>query len=64
MRDAFRAVGLVIGVILLLAGGVGLLTGKRGVPEFVGVGLGGAFLVFVAIIPPGTRPPPIYDDDW
>ena len=64
MRDALRAVGLVIGVILLFAGGVGFLRGQRGVPEYVGVGMGAAFLILVAVIPPGKRPPPVYDDEW
>jgi hypothetical protein len=63
MRDALRAVGLVIGVILLVAGGVGFLSGKRGVPEYVGVGLGAVFLLLVAVLPPGERPPPVRDDE-
>ena len=63
MRDALRAVGVVIGAILFLAGGVGFLRGNSGVPEYVGVGMGAAFLILVAVIPPGKRPQPP-DEQW
>jgi hypothetical protein len=62
MRDALRAVGVVIGVILLVAGGVGFLRGNSGVPEYVGVGVGATFLLLVAVLPPGKRPPPPYEE--
>ncbi|HVL16265.1 MAG TPA: hypothetical protein VM529_27075 [Gemmata sp.] len=63
MRDAMRAVCLVIGVILVLAGGAGFVAGKRGVPEYVGVGLGAAFLLTAAFLPPGERPPVRRDEE-
>ena len=64
MRDALRAVGLVIGVLLLFVGASGLLRAKMDRPEIIAAAVGAAFLVLVAIIPPGQRPPPVYDDEW
>jgi hypothetical protein len=64
MRDALRAVGVVLGVPLMLAGAAALVRGRMNNAEIVAGVLGVVFLVLVAIVPPGQRPPPAYDDDW
>lgn len=62
MRDALRAVGLIIGAFALLMGGVGLLRGQLNPMEQVAGGVGLVLLTLVAVTPAGKRPPSLYED--
>jgi hypothetical protein len=63
MRDALRAVALVVGVLSIITGGVGLLRGQTTTVSTIAVIFGVVFLLAVVIIPSG-KPPPAPHDDW
>ena len=63
MRDALRAVALVIGVLSIITGGLGLLRGQTTTVSVIAVAFGLVFLAAVVIIPPG-KPPAPPQEDW
>ena len=64
MRDALRAVGVVLGVPLVIGGAVGLLRGRINTAEIVAGSVGIVFLVLVLITPPGKPAEPPAEDEW
>jgi hypothetical protein len=62
MRDALRAVVLVIGVFAVFVGSLGLFRGRLNRTEMIAVGVGLALLVIVSLIPPGKPGRPLYED--